>query len=575
MKTFIVSALFLFQPLILTAELTDSILIAYYPFNGNANDESCNGNDGTVYGATLMTDSFNSIAESVYYFDGIDDYIKIGTLPELTVKYNSFSLSFWIKSGSDVSQWTSIIRSVNNAAYGMTLGLDIHRNGKEFQFGRLSFDTRSNDSKFFSFTVDVPEIFNNQWHHLVYNLEDISNNKASVYIDGESKNITYHTTQGPNDYTQFENPFVLGAGNARGIIEKFYKGSLDDFRISTRVLTKKEIDSLYHERGFISIETKINHISCYGKGDGSIELTPVDGNPPFKFDWSTGDTISRVDSLAAGEYSVLITDKYNSKVRFETFLITEPLPITVYSVNYNIIPCFGDSTGVINLSVTGGTGNLKYYLSDSNSWQDSGFFTGLYAGKYIISVMDENNCKIHSNEIIIDQNDKLSGLTIIGKTEVEEYEQTIYSVSQTLGSQWEWFASGGNIIYGQNTNVVTIHWASTGTGKIWVIENTAEGCTRDTARLSVNIGRLFINDINHEELKICPNPLTEYTTIQFPNPMNERFQLYLSNLEGQIVKILDNIYSNKIVISSEYLPRGYYIIELRGSKIYRDKLLVQ
>ena len=37
------------------ADLGDG-LIAYYPFNGNANDESGNGNNGTVYGASLTTD---------------------------------------------------------------------------------------------------------------------------------------------------------------------------------------------------------------------------------------------------------------------------------------------------------------------------------------------------------------------------------------------------------------------------------------------------------------------------------------------------------------------------------------
>ena len=50
-------------------------LVAYYPFNGNANDESGNGNDGTVNGATLADDRFGNPG-SAYYFDG-NDYIYI------------------------------------------------------------------------------------------------------------------------------------------------------------------------------------------------------------------------------------------------------------------------------------------------------------------------------------------------------------------------------------------------------------------------------------------------------------------------------------------------------------------
>jgi hypothetical protein len=44
-------------------------LVAHYPFNGNANDESGNGNNGTVNGATLTTDRFGNMNKA-YSFDG-------------------------------------------------------------------------------------------------------------------------------------------------------------------------------------------------------------------------------------------------------------------------------------------------------------------------------------------------------------------------------------------------------------------------------------------------------------------------------------------------------------------------
>ena len=52
-------------------------LVAHYPFNGNANDESGNGNHGTVYGAALVDDKDGN-PDSAYGFDGIDDYIDCG-----------------------------------------------------------------------------------------------------------------------------------------------------------------------------------------------------------------------------------------------------------------------------------------------------------------------------------------------------------------------------------------------------------------------------------------------------------------------------------------------------------------
>ncbi len=50
--------------------------VVYYPFNGNANDESGNGNHGTVNGATLTVDRFENL-NNAYRFDGSDDFIQL------------------------------------------------------------------------------------------------------------------------------------------------------------------------------------------------------------------------------------------------------------------------------------------------------------------------------------------------------------------------------------------------------------------------------------------------------------------------------------------------------------------
>ena len=52
-------------------------LIAWYPFNGNAQDESGNGHHGKVNGATLCQDRKGS-NDSAYNFDGVNDYIDLG-----------------------------------------------------------------------------------------------------------------------------------------------------------------------------------------------------------------------------------------------------------------------------------------------------------------------------------------------------------------------------------------------------------------------------------------------------------------------------------------------------------------
>ena len=66
----------------LNATVWATTLEAYYPFNGNANDESGNGYHGTIHGATVHDDKDNN-PDSAYYFDG-DDYIEVPSSPDFT-----------------------------------------------------------------------------------------------------------------------------------------------------------------------------------------------------------------------------------------------------------------------------------------------------------------------------------------------------------------------------------------------------------------------------------------------------------------------------------------------------------
>jgi hypothetical protein len=68
-------------------------LVGYWPFNGNANDESANGNNGTVNGATLSADRFGN-ANKAYSFDGVDDYITINNTVG-NFGTSDFTISLW------------------------------------------------------------------------------------------------------------------------------------------------------------------------------------------------------------------------------------------------------------------------------------------------------------------------------------------------------------------------------------------------------------------------------------------------------------------------------------------------
>jgi hypothetical protein len=72
-------------------------IIGYWPFSGNANDLTNNGNNGTVHGANLTTDRFGN-ESSAYSFDGVDDYISIENSTSFNL--NSISISLWYYESS-------------------------------------------------------------------------------------------------------------------------------------------------------------------------------------------------------------------------------------------------------------------------------------------------------------------------------------------------------------------------------------------------------------------------------------------------------------------------------------------
>ena len=96
-------------------------LISYYPFNGNANDETGKGHTGTVTGAQLTIDRFGK-ANSAYSFDGSGDIIEISDAPDLHIT-SKITLCSWVKPNVLTPAnivWKRDDRSLVSTAYGIT-----------------------------------------------------------------------------------------------------------------------------------------------------------------------------------------------------------------------------------------------------------------------------------------------------------------------------------------------------------------------------------------------------------------------------------------------------------------------
>jgi hypothetical protein len=208
-------------------------LLAYYPFNGNANDESGNGNNLTNHFVNFAADNQRGQIAS---FNG-SAWLDKGSALFTTVTPITFS--FWAKTGSTSSM------DILGQACGKDCGDDIRiqLNAAQCGYTGLSFKSPA------FFATAPANTADNNWHHFMLIMGENGNYSYSnfkFYIDGVfvaiGPSVCSHNWGGwtykPNDTYNF------AVGQA-GPLGYYFNGSLDDICIWNRALTSTEITALY------------------------------------------------------------------------------------------------------------------------------------------------------------------------------------------------------------------------------------------------------------------------------------------------------------------------------------------
>jgi hypothetical protein len=135
--------------------------------------------------------------------------------------------------------------------------------------------------------------------------------------------------------------------------------------------------------------TTIVDVECFGLEDGFIALEVSEGSAPIKeISWNTGDTGLILDELAAGIYSITVTDEKNCRL-IDDFVVQQPDSI---EINFEIIhDTTGTGMGVAAAIVNGGIPPYTYVWNTSPIQTDS-IAEGLTQGRYQVLVRDDNEC---------------------------------------------------------------------------------------------------------------------------------------------------------------------------------------
>jgi gliding motility-associated-like protein len=139
--------------------------------------------------------------------------------------------------------------------------------------------------------------------------------------------------------------------------------------------------------------------SCFGSANGTAQVIPLSGIGTYSFSWSNGQTINPATALAAGTYTVTVTDA-NGCTAAASVTLTQPAAVQI-AVSSTNVTCYGLSDGTATAAASGGTPPFSYVWNNMDS---TASISGLVAASYSVSATDTKGCTISGSTTVIQPN---------------------------------------------------------------------------------------------------------------------------------------------------------------------------
>ena len=275
----------------------DSGLVAKYYFNGNAIDESGNGNNGIVHSATLTTNRFG-FPNSAYSFNGTNTSIEV-TNTFFNVGLQDYTISAWFCSANVDKIDQNVFNTIPHNGIGIELNYNL--NPKKLSYAINSNPDIASWDIFVSEGSTFDNFQNDKWYHWVFQK---SGDNYRLYINGNLESSSMGAIS-PINYN-----CGIKIGQISVSTAEYFEGKLDDYRIYNRSLDSTEIMALYKEGLCFEIitvtDTLIINTNITGFNpityQNTIKIFPNPANDHITIDYGdystmTGYTLKIVNSM--------------------------------------------------------------------------------------------------------------------------------------------------------------------------------------------------------------------------------------------------------------------------------------
>ena len=518
--------------------------VASYPFNGNADDVSGNGNNGILTGTTskpvLTADRFGN-PNSAYEFGGYfnKNWIRIPNSSSLKLG-NQLSISLWFNqcSFAGMDGWGQFVPNgfhilVSKAGDGISVnpGFDAGIYTDTNNLLTLTFRNTNGRGRIppnFDAYCYINCFDTCEWIHFVVVAD---NDKLQMYFNGRK---TLDQTITPADFTN-ANTQDLYIGSMDGGSWYPFKGKIDDVNIYNVALTQEQVIKLtgtYRSplavNNTITLDSLVTYMACGTSGKGAISIFPNIDNAPYQFSVDNGTTYQSTGiftNLPVGDYKVRVKTKCNQK----DTLITIG---TSYQITKTLTICQG-----------------KSFLghTSSGTYVDK-FITSKGCDSLITTILTVNptpgaNFEVSPEEVSIVKPD----VTFTDKS------------ASTIPVTWLWRLGNGETSMSQSFNYV---YSDTGKFVVTLVVKNQYGCTDSISkRVIVRPGySIFI-----------PNAFTPngdgYNDTFGPVTLGIRsLEMNISDRNGRLIHKIDRVDGkwDGMMPSGQSAPQGVYYYLLRA-----------
>jgi uncharacterized protein (TIGR02145 family) len=362
----------------------------------------------------------------------------------------------------------------------------------------------------------------------------------------------------------------------------------------------------------LSVHSDYSEFICPHTSNGFINLIPEGGTPPYSYLWFTGVDTSDLTGLSAGNYDITITDSHGCE-DFENFVINNAYPVTSEKICIVTVDLLSGKNiivwektpdaGIASYNLYREAGIEEYEQIGSKTANELSIFRDETADPesraYLYKITITDTCGNESDlknipyhkpsflqfvSYVGGVNLTWTNYEIEGIDNIGEYlsSYVIYRGTESTGlTEYQTVGSINNFTDKDPDALVRrYYYRVAGTLKNPCYPSSGKKdepgpYNRSMSNIEDNRLAVGLDKLSVEKLSINPVPFSDRTVITFGNPNGYPYTLYLMDLSGKVCRIVDNICTTEYTLEREDLGAGFYMVELRGDKVYRGRIIVE